>query len=224
MRKIFQISLLMFIAVTGYSQLPHQSTENYQLQCDSNKTVFIDSLNNEIGSNHTKLVYNGIDSLFLNQLEDEVFKNLIGAYPGYPHSKKSNQKYCVLCREEAIKIVDSIDINNDGVKELFLLRQWYCSATPSDVGPYGEGGQQLGLSKYEVWNVKSKKKIFEVKNMLYNQIAVSTSVVKSSSCKIDININEFGTFILSNQSCVDFWNMPELGTYIYDNETNAYRK
>ena len=224
MRKIFQIILLMFVAATGYSQLPRQLSENYQSQCDSNKIVFIDSLNNEIGLNQTKIVYDGVNTLFLNQLDDESFKNLIGAYPGYPPPTNSTHKYCVMCREETIIIVNSIDINNDGVKELFLLRQWYCSATPANVGPYGEGGQQLGLSKYEVWDVKSKKKIFEVKNMLYNQMAVSTSVVKSSSCEIDVSINKIGSFILSNLSGEIMGGMPEIGTYIYDNEINAYKK
>ena len=213
------------MAINGYSQLPRQSTETYQIQCDSTKIVFIDSLNKEISSNQTKLVYNGVDTIILDQLDDEGFNNLIGAFPGYhPIAIASIHKYCVRCREETVKIVDSIDINNDGVKELFLLRQWNCSATPPNVGPYGEGGQQLMISKYEVWDVKSEKKIFEVKNWLYNQMAVSTSVVRNSSCKIDVSINDFGSFILSNLSGDIFGNMPELGTYKYDIETNAYKK
>ena len=212
MRKIFQILPLILVSITGYSQ------------CDSNKIIFVDTLGKEFSSNQTKLVYNGIDTIYLDQLNDLDFKNLIGAYPGELNLIDSTRKYCVKCREEVVKIVDSIDINNDGMKELFLLRQWYCFASPPNIGPYGEGGQQLALSKYEVRDVKSKRKIFEVKNGLYNQTAVSTSVVKSSSCNIDVSINKFGSFILSNLSGDVFGNMPELGTYIYDNETNAYKK
>jgi len=224
MRKIFEIILLMFVANKGYSQLPHNLTEDFRIECDSNKIIFLDSLGKEISSNQTKLVYNGIDIIYLDQLYDEDFKNLIGAFPGLSTPIDTSYKYCMKCSEEAIRIVDSIDINNDGVKELFLLRQWNCFVAPSKMGPYGEGGQQLSLSKHEVWDVKSNKKIFEVKNMLYNQMAVSTSVVKSSSCSIDVSINKFGSFILSNLSGDIFGDMPELGIYKYDDETNAYKK
>lgn len=214
----------MLVTIKGYSQLPNKTNEDFQILCDSNKIVFVDSLGKEISANQAKLVYNGIDVIYLDQLNDIDFRILIGAYPGESNPIDSTRKYCVVCSEEVIKIVDSIDINNDGVKELFLLRQWYCSATPPNVGPYGEGGQQLGIGKYEVWDVKSKKKIFEVKTSLYNQRTVSTSVVRSSSCKIDVRIDMSGSFILSNLSGDIFGNMPELGTYKYDKETNAYKK
>jgi hypothetical protein len=222
MRKIFEIILLMFVAIKGYSQSPHRSTEDFQNQCDSNKIIFVDSLGKEISSNQTKLVYNGIDIIYLDQLNDLDLKYFIGY--GESNPIDSTGKFCAMCREEAIKIVDSIDINNDGVKELFLLRQWYCSETPANVGPYGEGGQRLGCSKYEVWDVKSKKKIFEIKNWLYIQRTVSTSVVTGGNCEIDVSINEFGSFILSNLSGDNFGDMHELGTYKYDIETNAYKK
>ena len=212
MRKIFEIIFLMFVANIGYSQ------------CDSNKIIFVDSLGNEIGANQTHLIYNRIDTIYLDKLYAVDFKNLIGAFPGESHPIYSSGYYCISCMEEAVVIVDSIDINHDGVKELFLLRQWYCSATPANVGPYGEGEQQLGYSKYEVWDVKSKRKIFEVKANLYNKKAVSISAVRRRSCKIDVSINEFGSFILSNLSGDIFGNMPELGTYKYDIETNAYKK
>ena len=224
MRKIFEIILLMFVAINGYSQLPNKTTEDFQILCDSNKIIFVDTLGKKNISNQAKLVYNGIDIIYIDQLNDLDFKKLIGAYPGESSSTDSTHKYCVICTEEGVKIIDSIDVNNDGVKELFLFRQWHCSATPANVGPYGEGGQQLGLSKYEVWDVKSKRKIFEVKNSLYNQKAVSTSVVKSRSCQINVTINKFGSLILSNLSGDIFGNMPELGTYKYDNETNVYKK
>lgn len=223
MRNIFEIILLMFVTVSSYGQLPRKLTETHQSQCDSNKIIFVDTLGNEINSNQTKLVYNGIDIIYLDQLNDVDFKNLIELYHGESYSNDSTRKYCVKCREEAIKIVDSIDVNDDGVKELFLLRQWYCFASPPNIGPCGEGGKQLALSKYEVWDVMSKMKIFEVKNSLFNQTAVSTSVVKSRRCNIDVSINKFGSIILSNLSGNILGNLPE-GTYKYDNAINAYKK
>lgn len=226
MRRIFEILFLILIAIKGYSQLPNKTNEDFRILCDSKKILFVDSLGQVISSNQFKLVYNGIDSINLDQLNDVDFNNLIGAYPGESNPMDSTRKYCVMCREEAIKIVDSIDINNNGVKELFLLRQWYCSSTPPNVDPYGVvvGGQQLVISKYEIWDVKAKMKIFEIKNMLENQMSVSTSVVISRGYVINVNINKFGSIILSNLTGDIFGNMPELGTYIYDTKTNAYRK
>lgn len=201
----------MFLSITGYSQ------------CDSNKIIFVDSLGNEIESNQNNLIYNGNDTIHLDQLCDVDLKNPNEAFLGAPLIKSSS-KYCIRCKEEAIKIVDSIDINHDGVKELFLFRQWYCSATPPDLGYYGEGGQQLSCSKYEVWDIKSKKKIFEVKNRLYNQVTVSTSVVKKSGYQFDVSINKFGSFIISNPSGICCGGGIQLGIYTYGNATKTYNK
>ena len=224
MKKIFKIIPLMFITINGYSQLLHNSIEDFLIHCDSNKIIFIDSIGKEISSNKTELMYNGINTIYLDQLDDVDFKNIIGAYPGESIPMDTTLKYCVFCREQTIKIVDSIDINNDGVKELFLHRLWYCSSTSALLGPYGEGGQQLSCSKYEVWDVKSGKKIFDIKNLLDNQMAVSTSVVKSSGYVLDVSIDRFGSLILSNLSGNVFGAIPELGTYKYHIETNTYKK
>jgi hypothetical protein len=220
MRKIIVILLLMFVSITGNSQ------------CDTQKITFVDSLGNEISSNQTYLISNRTDTIHLDQLYDKDFTDRMGAFP---YALKLNDsisadtlanpsKYCVRCKEEVFKIVDSIDINHDGIKELFLYRVWYCFAAPPNYGPHGMGGQQQAYSKYEVWDVKTKTKIFEVKNMIESQVAVSVSVVKSYGCKFDVSINKSGSFILSNLSGDIFGNMPELGTYKYDNETNAYKK
>jgi hypothetical protein len=189
-------------------------------QCDSNIIVFVNSLGNNADSNHTNLIYNANETVQL----DIDFKNQIGAFPGESKPTDSSGKHCVSCEEISIKIIDSIDINHDGVKELFLLRQWYCSVIPPDIGPYGEKGQQLQCCKYEVWDVKSKKKIYEVKNMLHNQMAITTNVIKSSGYQFEVNINKFGSFVLSNLKGVNIGSTPELGTYTYDNEAKAYKK
>jgi hypothetical protein len=223
MRNLFAIIFLILLATNGHSQPPHKSAAHSQNECDTSKITFVDSLGKEINSNQTKFAYNGFKIIYLDQLHYGELKHSIGAYPGESNLSDSTGKYCVRCQEQAIKIVDSIDIDEDGVKELFLQREWYCSATPGNIGPYGEGGQQLELSKYEVWDVKAKTKIFEIKNSLSNQMAVSTSVVKSSSWKIDVKVDKSGSLILSNVTN-GIRNIPELGTYHYDKKKRAYKK
>lgn len=212
MRNLLKIVPMIFVSLAGYSQ------------CDSNKVMFVDSLLNEVGAEQTYLLYNGVDTLYLDQFYDVDFNNLIGAFPVESQRIDSSGNYCIICMEAAIQIVDSIDLNNDGTKEVFLLRQWYCSATPSDVGPYGEGGQQLACSRYEVWDVRSETKIFEVKNMLYHQIAVTTSVVLSNEYQFDVSITQIGSLILSNLRGEIPGINPELGIYIYHKESNTYKK
>lgn len=193
-------------------------------QCDSNIILFVDSLGNNVDLNYTKLIYNKNETLQLDQLNDIDFKNQIGAFPGESKPTYTSGKHCVSCEEISIKLKDSIDINHDGVKELFLLRQWYCSVIPPDMGPYGEKGQQLQCCKYEVWDVKLNRKIYEVKNMMHNQMAVTTNVIKSSGYKFEVNINKFGSFVLSNLKGDIIGSTPEMGTYIFNAATNTYTK
>jgi hypothetical protein len=221
MRKLFELILLMLVAIEGYSQ------------CDTQKITFVDSLGNEIIYGYKNLISNGTDTIHLDQLYlEDFFTNRIGALPIGSNLNDSisadtaanSSRCCVTCKEDVFKIVDSIDINHDGVKELFLHRVWYCFAAPPNYGPYGMGGQQHTYSKYEVWDVKTKTKIFQVKNMIDIQVAVSVSVVKSCGYWFNVSIDKSGSFILTNRSGDISGNIPELGTYKYDIETNAYKK
>lgn len=220
MRKKLKITFLMLVTVSSYGQLPHKMNKNRHRYCDSNKINYVDSLGNYINSIQVKLIYNGIKSICLDSLNDIDF--IISQHPFF--GIDSSMNYCVRCNEQTIKIVDSIDINHDGVKELFLFRHWNCFAAPYNLGPYGERGQQISCSKYEVWDVKSKRKLVEFKNSIYKQVAISTNVIRSSSCNIDVSINKNGAFILSNLSGDINWKIPEPGTYIYNNTTKTYKK
>lgn len=212
MRKLLNIIIMFLIPLAVFGQ------------CDSNIILFVDSLGNNVETNYTNLIYNKNETLELDQLNDIDFKNLIGAFPGESKPTNASGRHCVRCVEISTKIMDSIDINHDGVKELFVLRQWYCSVTPPDIGPYGERGQQLQCCKYEVWDLKLKRKIYEVKNMLNNQMAVTTSVVKSSGYKFEVTINKFGSFVLSNLKGEIIGSIPEMRTYIFNAATNTYIK
>jgi hypothetical protein len=224
MRKIFEILLLTFITVTGYCQ------------CDSNKVNFIDSLGNEIDSNQTNLIYvlnNGKDTLYLDELHNMGFTKQIDKSPyGYSlpvdstiNAQNDTVRFCIACIKEDIKIIDSIDINSDGVKELFIFREWYCSAMPmqSTPNPYGVGGQQQYYSKYEVWDVQKKNRIFEINNRSECQVAVSVSVIRSYGFWFEVHLDNEGDILLSNGPNGIAGEL-EMGTYKYNNEINTYKR
>ena len=197
MRKLFELILLMLVAIEGYSQ------------CDTKKITFVDSLGNEIIYGYKNLISNVTDTIHLDQLYlEDFFTDRIGALPIVSNLNDSisadtvanSSRCCVTCEEAVFKIVDSIDINHDGVKELFLHRVWYCFAAPPNYGPYGMGGEQHAYSQYEVWDVKTKTKIFQVKNMIDIQVAVSVSVVQSYGYRFNVSIDKSGSFILTIRS------------------------
>lgn len=217
----------MFISIKGYGQ------------CPTNEIVFVDSVFNKLDSSMTDPVYvfnNGKDTLSLDQL----FSMDLTKHPeqftfGYSlsidsirYKQKDTTSFCVLCMRKDIKVIDSIDINGDGLKELFIFREWYCSAYPKypKIFPpdeYGWGGQQQNYSKYEVWDVKNKNKIFEVKNQFEIQRTESVSVVSRFGYSFEVQINNEGNLILSNNSNRMAIGL-EMGTYIYDFEAKTYKK
>ncbi len=60
--------------------------------------------------------------------------------------------------------------------------------------------------------------------MLQNQMAVTTNVIKSSGYKFEVNINKFGSLVLSNLKGDSIGITPEMGTYIFNAATNSYTK
>ncbi len=228
MRKIFEIILLMFVSITSYCQ------------CDSNKIIFVDSLGNEIDSIQTNPIYvlnNGKDTLYLDQLHNMDFTRQIQKNPyglliidslsadSIINEQNDTVRICIVCSRKDIRIIDSIDINNDGVKELFLFREWYCSAKPMylNIDPYGIGVQQQYYSKYEVWDIQKKNKIFEVNNICEIDVATSVSDSRSYGYRFEVLIDNKGNFYLSDKSNGIVGGL-EMGTYKYDAETNIYKK
>lgn len=204
-------------------------------QCDSNKIIFVDSLRNEIDSIQTNPIYvlnNEKDTLYLDQLYNADFTRQSGELTyrqvindSLPAEQKDTTRYCVRCNRKTIKIIDSIDINKDGVKELFLFREWVCSALPilPIFNPYDVGGQQQYYSKVEVWDVLNKNKIFEVINRSESQVATSVSVIRSYGYRFEVHIDRKGHFQLSNQADNRVGEL-EMGSYMYDNESGTYKR
>lgn len=219
MIKKFGILFLILMPITGYSQ------------CDSKKIIYIDSLGNEIDSFKTNLIYTGKDTIQLEPLYDINFKHRKGTFynPERIHSTsaksiENSSGYCIMCKEINFKLINSIDINQDGVKELFLHREWYCGVTPPNSGPYGVGGESHQYSRYEVWDIKTKAQLFEVKNRQEIQIAVSVNVMQNHGYRFNVSIDKTGSFILSNLKGDIYDGITEMGTYKYFADLNLYKK
>ncbi|RYM32500.1 hypothetical protein ERX46_14595 [Brumimicrobium glaciale] len=221
MYRLFQLTLLISISFSGYSQK------------DKNEIVFIDSLGNKIESNESYFVFklnNRTDSIKLDHLYGGDYFRIfpINSVPQDSNSSSSfvqtyhSTDLIRSCRKEKIEIVDSIDINQDGIKELFLHRKWNCSANPPVPSPYGVGNSWQNYSQYEVWDIQSKKRIFEVKNVSEGFAVVSTSVVRSSGYSFKVEIDKSGSIFISDLTGrdIDF----EMGEYVFDRETGRYRK
>jgi len=129
--------------------------------------------------------------------------------------------YSHTCHVDPLKIIDSIDINNDGVKELFVYRQSNCYVTSPFAGPYGVGNQRVTYGSYEVWDLKLKKKLVEIKNIRQGQIAVSTNVMDSFGYHFDVTITKKGVFHISGLTDGSDY-VP--GTYSYNVEKGILEK
>jgi hypothetical protein len=169
----------------------------------NNTIILVHSLRNELDTGQSKLAFivnNGKDTIQLEQLIS----------------------HDVRCFENEIRIVDSIDLNEDGVKEIFLYREWSCFDSPPDFHPYGVGDQRQSYSKYEVWDVKAKKQLFEIKNKTEVMIVVSTNVVINHGYHFDVKIDKKGTLTSLNYrgDTTGF----EIGSYQYSKETETYIK
>lgn len=131
-------------------------------------------------------------------------------------------KYVPQCHETPVEILDSIDLNNDGVKEIFVFRQTECYVVSSVIqGCCGVGNQQHIYGSYEVWDVKLKKQIFEVKNIRESHVAVTTNVMQTFGYRFDVSLDKKGRFHVSGLTDgSDF--VP--GTYTYNPVKGVYEK
>ncbi len=229
MCRLFQITVLLFISFLGYAQK------------DKNEIIFIDSFGNTIESNESYFVFkrnNRTDSIKLENLygndysrisKDDYSRSLpMDSVPQESNSSSSfvqtyhSTNLNMTCRKEKIEVVDSIDLNQDGVKEMFLHRKWDCFARPPVPKPYGVGNSWQECSQYEVWDIQSKERIFRVKNDSQGNFVLSTNVVHQYGYSFIVEIDEKGLFVLSDLSGVG--NKHEMGTYVYDQELGEYRK
>ncbi len=219
------ITLLILASTYAYGQTLRSDKELNKDQpshCLSGQITFIDSLGNKIDStyNHLDIILNnGKDILKLEQLYNP---NLTVQVKKNPYGIVSRAEYCLKCLKKSIKIIDSVDVNQDGTKEVIIFREWHCSASPPEFHPYGVGTETESSSQYEVWDIKSKKQLFKVKNWLSTSITVSTNVGYYDGYRFDVKVSKNGDFYLSNltkENC-GF----EMGKYKYNSEKEEYIK
>jgi len=120
-----------------------------------------------------------------------------------------------------VQIVDSIDLNSDGVKELFILREWSCEYAPPKIDQFCVGCETNWYEQYEVWDIKSHRQIFEFTSLNRYQRIVSTNVVTSGGFEYDVRIN--------NKGSIQFEKLNKMeneentgGTYKYDAASGSY--
>ena len=220
MYKFFQVSFLILISFIGYSQ------------CEKNQIVFIDATGGEINPNCSYFVFklnNQLDTIKLTHLYDDSFTRSNDGFSFNTFqedsenvSRQEDAIFCVSCNKVDVKIVDSIDINQDGIKEIFLFRRWYCSVSPPNPEAYGVGIHGQIYSQYEVWNIESKKQIFEVKNGRDGSVAISTNVGRNYGYHFKVEIDKKGSFLLSDLSREG--SKLEMGKYFFDKMTGNYKK
>jgi hypothetical protein len=191
-------------------------------QCLSTDIVFIDSVGkvmDSIDNNLDFILNNREDTLKLEQLYNPNLKDQI---KNNPYGLVSRAEYCLNCLKKDIKIIETVDLNQDGTKEVIIFREWHCSASPPEFHPYGVGTETESSSQYEVWDIKSKKQLFKVKNWLSTSITVSTNVGYSDGYRFDVKVSKSGAIYLSNptkENC-GF----EMGKYKYNSEKEEYIK
>lgn len=231
--------LLLTISISGYCQ-------DFFLEGDSrirsqycNQIILVDSLGKKIDSGKNSpyfIINNGVDSIKLEQLYNVDLIKRIGLDPfrdlgpivADSTTKPMNQgnvdsiQDCISCRKKEVKIIDAIDVNKDGVKELILFREWSCSVRPPIFDQFCIGCEDHRSSQYEVWDVKTKKKIFEILSYVESSITVSTNVGYSSRYKFDVDVDKKGCFYLSNPSGED--SKYEMGKYNFNIKEQKYLK
>lgn len=221
--------IYLFISISGFSQ------------CFNNQVTFIDSLGNKLEKKETHLTLKAnnrtikLEELFSLELTKKlevnpynsasfIVKPLEGNIQKEGNELGVNNEYCVSCQKEKVIIVDSIDINGDGIKELFLFREWLCYANPikPEINPYGIGCQQQRYSQYEVWDVTTKTQLYEIKNQIEIGVTITTNDGRSHGYKFDVKIDKKGTFIYSNfkGSGIDIG----MGSYSYSKVDQTYLK
>lgn len=158
---------MLTVSTSGYCQYLFLEDDSRVRNQYCNQILLVDSLGKEIDSDQYSpyfIINNGIDSIKLEELYHIDLIKRIGSYPfigirwSLPDStiESINQENvdsiqgCISCRKKEIKIIDSIDFNQDGVKELILFREWSCSARPPMFDQFCIGCEDHRSSQYEV--------------------------------------------------------------------------
>jgi len=216
MKRLLSVLVLVICFVNGHTQVlnpyPISGTisapENHDfIQLTNNKRIDLAPL---------------YDPDFAYSLDDfGSYSNVESLAGNDSIATKNAVSYWPVCRVNPVEIVDSIDLNGDGVKELFVYRQSECYVSSSKQGPYGEGNQQQTYGAYEVWDVKRKRQLFQIKNIRKSQVAITTNVIQNFGYRFEVTIDQKGRFNISGLTDGSDY---EPGTYAYNAVKGVYVK
>lgn len=192
MRIVLLITCIFFLANLSYSQ--------WVIQTDKTGTF----------KNSYWILTNTTDTVSLETMHKKCVNT------------KDNSEYSYECKLRNNNILDSIDINHDGVKELFLSLEWECTCNEMLLlyNEFGIGVEHNTYILYEVWDIKKKHKVFEFTKFHKSQMATSISVDQSFRLEYEIKIDKKGNIHFTSLNGL----LEEKGVFVYDIENGRYIK
>lgn len=226
MRKVVEIIILISVHFVGYNQCEKKQITYVNplgMEIDSVQSYLTFVLNQKTDSVRLELLY---DSNLTNYVLGVFFTKVNAISDSTNLLKKDNQiNTCVICFKKNIKIIDSIDINNDGFKELFIFRKWRCTAPYNHSIPYNDHLQRQNYGQYEVWDVKSKEMIFKITSIFESRIPITVNVMETVGYRSKVTINNKGSiYVTTPRSGTKFDAEIKNGTYTYNLKTRNYEK
>lgn len=181
----------------------HGTAQTNSVTLDSNEAYFLRQ-HSVANATDQYLIY-GTDTLFFEASCNGSIRFL------HPSSLENDR----------VQIVDTIDLNKDGVKELFVFRKWSCEHLPPSINEFCVGCETNWYEQYEVWDIKNHRQIFEFTSLNRYQRIVSTNVVTSGGFEYDVRINNKGSIQFEKLNTMETEENTE-GTYRYDAASGTY--
>lgn len=232
MLKILKTILLFALSFTVHGQ------------CENSEVVFINSKGEEIVPIQYIVVNSNKDTLHLEALYDVEFTDQVQQMGAYQirtslmdtlvvdstintrnTTRIHTEGFCTFCNIKETTIVDSIDVNGDGIKELFLFRAWECTAPYYHTIPHNSQSQNQWYGQYEVWDVHSKKRLFKLKNINESRIPVTVNVIRTVGFRCDVEIKANGSLSITNSAAErGFDSKYKDGVYYYKSKGSYERE
>lgn len=201
--RMKSVATIVFITILGFN-----SQAQTDLQIDPSQIVILEQ---EViaASGHQRIFAYGEDSVLLKCecASEYVFYEAYGFH----------------FQQENVQLIDSMDLNDDGTKEIFLYHQWTCNKPPNDIhDQFGIGSGYANHRQYEVWDVKNNQQLLEFKNWYDYQITVSTNVIHGGEVKYDVEFDDEGTLHFEQTKRQAAGELAK-GKYEFDSRSGVYQ-